>query len=54
MLKQLVEQVLGREIGLVSYGGLKAKVDEEVRREAMLLSWTASAMPCYRRQVTRL
>ena len=35
--KQLVEQVLGREVDLVSYGGLKASIDDDVRREAMLL-----------------
>jgi uncharacterized protein len=35
--KQLVEQVLGREVDLVSYGGLKAKLDDDIRREAMLL-----------------
>jgi uncharacterized protein len=35
--KQLIEQVLGREIDLVSYGGLKANVDDDIRREAMLL-----------------
>ena len=36
-VKQLVEQVLGREVDLVSYGGLKASIDDDVRREAMLL-----------------
>jgi predicted nucleotidyltransferase len=35
--KQLIEQVLGREIDLVSYGGLKAKLDDDLRREAVLL-----------------
>ena len=35
--KQLVEQVLGREIDLVSYGGLKSKLDDDIRREAVLL-----------------
>jgi uncharacterized protein len=35
--KQLVERVLGREVDLVSYGGLKANIDEDIRREAMLL-----------------
>lgn len=35
--EQLVEQVLGREVDLVSYGGLKASIDDDVRREAMLL-----------------
>ncbi|RYP80280.1 ArsR family transcriptional regulator [Nocardioides guangzhouensis] len=35
--KRLVEQVLGREVDLVSYGGLKPSIDDDVRREAMLL-----------------
>lgn len=35
--KQLLEQVLGREVDLVSYGGLKENVDQDIRREAMLL-----------------
>lgn len=35
--KQLVEQVLGREIDLVSYGGLKPRLDDDIRREAVLL-----------------
>jgi predicted nucleotidyltransferase len=35
--KQLIEQVLGREIDLVSCGGLKAKLDDDIGREAMLL-----------------
>jgi uncharacterized protein len=35
--KQLVEHVLGREVDLVSYGGLKANVDDDIRREAVLL-----------------
>lgn len=35
--KQLVEQALGREVDLVSYGGLKADIDDDIRREAMLL-----------------
>ncbi len=35
--KQLLEQVLGREIDLVSYGGLKAGLDDDVVREAVLL-----------------
>ena len=35
--KQLIEQALGREIDLVSYGGLKPKRDEDIRREAVLL-----------------
>ena len=35
--KQLIEQVLGRQIDLVDYGGLKAKLDDDIRREAVLL-----------------
>lgn len=35
--KQLIEQVLGREIDLVSYGGLKPKLDDDIRREAVPL-----------------
>jgi predicted nucleotidyltransferase len=35
--KQLIEQVLGREVDLVSYGGLKPELDDDIRREAVLL-----------------
>ena len=35
--QQLIERVLGREIDLVEYGGLKAKLDDDIRREAVLL-----------------
>jgi predicted nucleotidyltransferase len=35
--KQLIEQVLSREIDLVSYGGLAPKLDDDIRREAVLL-----------------
>jgi predicted nucleotidyltransferase len=35
--KQLIEQVLGREIDLVSYGGLEPKLDDDIRREAVTL-----------------
>lgn len=35
--KQLVEEVLGREIDLISYGGLKPRIDDDIRREAVLL-----------------
>lgn len=35
--KQLIEHVLGREIDLIDYGGLKPKLDDDVRREAVLL-----------------
>ena len=35
--KQLIEQVLGRQIDLVDYGGLKPKLDDDIRRDAVLL-----------------
>ncbi len=35
--KQLIEHVLGREIDLIEYGGLKPKLDDDIRREAVLL-----------------
>ena len=35
--KQLIEDVLGREIDLIDYGGLKPKLDDDTRREAVLL-----------------
>ena len=35
--KQLIEQVLGREIDLVSYGALKPKLDDDIRRDAVAL-----------------
>ncbi len=35
--KQLIEQVLGRDIDLVSYGGLKPRIDDDIRRDAVLL-----------------
>lgn len=35
--KQLIEQVLGREIDLISYGGLKPTMDDDIRRDAVLL-----------------
>lgn len=34
--RQLIEQVLGREIDLVEYGGLKPRLDDDIRREAVL------------------
>jgi len=37
MFKQLIEKVLGREIDLISYGGLKPKMDNDIRRDAVLL-----------------
>ncbi|HJQ07287.1 MAG TPA: nucleotidyltransferase domain-containing protein [Nocardioides sp.] len=35
--QRLLEQVLGREIDLVEYGGLRPGRDDDVRREAVLL-----------------
>jgi len=35
--KRLIEQVLGREVDLIDYGGLKPRVDDDIRREAVLL-----------------
>lgn len=35
--KRLIEHVLGREIDLIDYGGLKPRVDDDIRREAVLL-----------------
>lgn len=35
--KQLIEHVLGREVDLVSYGGSQANLDDDIRREAVLL-----------------
>lgn len=35
--KQLIEQVLGREVDLISYGGLTPTKDDDIRREAVLL-----------------
>lgn len=35
--KLLVEQVLGRQVDLISYGGVKPSLDEDIRRDAVLL-----------------
>lgn len=35
--KQLLERVLGRQIDLVDYGGLKERLDDDIRRDAVLL-----------------
>lgn len=35
--KTLIEEVLGRQVDLVSYGGLQAELDDDVRGEAVLL-----------------
>lgn len=34
---RFIEQVLGREVDLVDYGGLKPKLDDDIRHEAVLL-----------------
>jgi len=34
--KQLIEKVLGREIDLIDYGGLKTKLDDDIRREVVI------------------
>lgn len=35
--KRVLEQILGREIDMVDYGGLKPRLDDDVRRDAVLL-----------------
>lgn len=35
--QQLLERVLNRHVDLVEYGGLKAGLDDDIRREAVLL-----------------
>ena len=35
--QQLVEEVLGRAIDLVDYGGLQPGLDDDIRRDAVLL-----------------
>jgi uncharacterized protein len=35
--KQLIEQVLGRQIDLVDYGGLKPRLGDDIRRDAVPL-----------------
>lgn len=35
--KQLIEQVLGREVDMISYGGLVPTTGDDIRREAVLL-----------------
>lgn len=32
--KQLIEQALGRDVDLIDYGGLKPRLDDDIRREA--------------------
>ncbi|MDQ1635903.1 MAG: uncharacterized protein QOJ32_2712, partial [Frankiaceae bacterium] len=33
--KQLIEEVLGRDVDLIDYGGLKPRLDDDIRREAL-------------------
>jgi hypothetical protein len=35
--RRLIEKVVGREVDLVSYGGLKPVIDDDIRHEAVLL-----------------
>ncbi len=35
--KQLIEQVLDREVDLISYGGLQPGLDDDIRRDVVLL-----------------
>lgn len=35
--QQLLEKVIGRPIDLVDYGGLKPRLDDDIRRDAVLL-----------------
>ena len=35
--KQLIERVLGGQIDLVDHGGLKPRLEDDIRREAVLL-----------------
>lgn len=36
-LRDLMERILGRSVDVVSYGGLKAGIDDDIRREAVPL-----------------
>ncbi|PPF87822.1 Cro/Cl family transcriptional regulator [Subtercola sp. Z020] len=36
-LRDLFRQLVGRDVDLVTYGGLKPKLDDDIRREAVLL-----------------
>lgn len=35
--KRVLEQILARDVDLVSYGGLKPQLDDDIRRDAVLL-----------------
>jgi uncharacterized protein len=36
-LRTLFERILGRSVDVMTYGGLKAVIDDDIRREAVLL-----------------
>lgn len=36
-MRDLFERILGRSVDLITYGGLKPKIDDDIRREAVLL-----------------
>ena len=36
-LRGIFEEILGRPVDLVTYGGLKATIDADIRAEAVLL-----------------
>lgn len=35
--KMLIEQVLGRKVDLIDHGGLKPRIDDDIRRDTVLL-----------------
>jgi len=35
--KQLIEKILGRDVDLISYAGLREGLDDDIRRDAVLL-----------------
>lgn len=40
--KQLVEQILGREVDLISYGGLAERLDDEIRWQVVACARSGS------------
>ena len=36
-LRELFADIVGRPVDLITYGGLKPKLDDDIRREAVLL-----------------
>ena len=36
-LREIFEEILGRPVDLVTYGGLKPTIDDDIRAEAVLL-----------------